>query len=131
MSRVLRAFGILDLCAFFAVVMPEHWMDQAHRFFGMGPLPAEPIVGYLARSASLLYALHGALLVLISYDVDRHWGLIRFLGLAALVHAGVILAIDVAQGIPPLWWRYGEAPCYAATGALILWLQRRAEPRKA
>ena len=37
-------------------------------------------------------------------------------------HGAVILGIDVAEGMPPLW-RFGEGPAFAATGAIVLWLQ--------
>lgn len=124
LALFLRAIGGLDLCALLAVAMPFHWMDQAHRFFGMGPMPAQPVVGYLARSASALYALHGAMLVLISFDVERYRPLIRFLGLAAFVHGAVVLAIDASEPLP-VWWRFGEAPCYLAMGAAVLLLERR------
>ena len=124
---VLRGIGCLDLLALLAVVMPEHWMDIGHHWAGLGALPREPIVGYLARSASALYALHGAMLVFISFDVSRYERLIRFMAWAALVHGAVILGIDFAQHMPA-FWRYGEGPSFAATGLLVLGLQR-SQPR--
>lgn len=125
LALVLRAVGCLDLLALLAAAMPQHWMDQAHRWLGLGTLPAGPIVGYLARSASVLYALHGATIVFISFDVERYAPLIRFLALAALVHGAIILAIDLGEQLPPPLWRYGEGPAFAATGVLVLWLQSR------
>lgn len=124
LASVLRAIGCLDCLALLAVVMPQHWMDVAHAWLGLGPIPREPIVGYLARSASALYALHGASIVFVSFDVDRYGPLIRFLALAALVHGAIILGIDLAEQLPPAW-RYGEGPAFAATGALVLWLQQK------
>ncbi len=124
LALVLRAVGCLDCLALLAVVMPQHWMDVSHSWLGLGPIPREPIVGYLARSASALYALHGASIVFVSFDIDRYAPLIRFLALAALVHGAIILGIDLAEQLPPLW-RYGEGPAFAATGILVLWLQRK------
>jgi hypothetical protein len=130
LALLLRAVGCLDLLALIAVVMPQHWMDVAHKFVGLGPIPHEPIVGYLARSASALYALHGATVLFISFDVVRYERLIRFLGIAALVHGAVILGIDLGEPLPPLW-RYAEGPAFAATGVLVLWLQREKQcPKK-
>jgi hypothetical protein len=123
LSLLLRGVGCLDLMALIAVVMPQHWMDVGHKFLGLGPIPHDPIVGYLARSASALYALHGAMILFISFDVVRYDRLIRFLAIAALVHGAVILGIDLGEPLPPLW-RYGEGPAFAATGVLVLWLQR-------
>ena len=105
------------------VVAPERWIDMAHHWAGLGALPSAPIVGYLARSASALYALHGALVVFLSFDVSRYERLIRFLAWAAVVHGAVILGIDVAQQMPALW-QYSEGPGFAATGLVVLALQR-------
>jgi hypothetical protein len=119
---VLRAFGGLDLLALGAVVMPQPWMAAGHAWLGLGPLPNAPLVGYLARSASALYALHGALVLFISFDVRRYSRLITFLAAAALVHGAVMAGIDFAVGMPRLW-SLGEGPAFAATGALVLLLQ--------
>ena len=53
----LRWVGGVSLLALVAVFMPYSWMDTIHQALGMGTLPAVPIVGYLARSLSLFYAL--------------------------------------------------------------------------
>jgi hypothetical protein len=119
---VLRAFGALDLFAFSAVVMPRPWMAAAHAWVGLGTLPEAPIVGYLARSASALYALHGAMILYISFDVRRYWRLITFLAVAALVHGAVMAGIDFAVGMPRSW-AFAEGPCFAATGAIVLLVQ--------
>jgi hypothetical protein len=119
---VLRAFGALDLLAFGAVVMPRPWMAATYTWVGLGTLPDAPIVGYLTRSASALYALHGALVLFISFDVRRYWRMITFLAAAALVHGAIMAGIDVAVGMPQPWTLY-EGPCFAAPGAIVLLLQ--------
>jgi hypothetical protein len=121
----LRGIGCLDLCALVAVVMPTGWMEVAHEALGMGTFPAAPVAAYLARTTSALYALHGATLVFVSFDVDRYAKLIRFLALATCVLGGVVLAIDLPLALPD-WWRYGEGPCIAAGGVIVLALVRRA-----
>jgi len=123
LALVLRGLGLLDLVALVVVVAPEHWIDIAHHWAGLGALPREPIVGYLARSASALYALHGAMVVFISFDVSHYERLIRFMAWAALVHGAVILGIDLTQHLP-VFWRYVEGPSFAATGLVVLSLQR-------
>ena len=120
----LRAMGCLDMLALTAVVMPRQALALAHAWAGLGTMPEQPIVGYLTRSASALYVLHGAFVVLISFDVTRYAVLIRFLALASLLHGAVLFGIDVAEGMPPLW-RSTEGPLFAASGIVILWLQRR------
>ena len=106
--------------------MPRQWIAAGHAWAGLGDLPPGPIVGYLARSASALYALHGALIVVMSFDVTRYARLITFLAAAAVVHGGVMLAIDLTEGMP-LWWTLFEGPAFAATGAVVLILQRQTD----
>jgi hypothetical protein len=124
---VLRAFGALDLLALGAVLLPRPWMAAAHVWLGLGTLPDAPLVGYLARSAAALYALHGALVVFLSFDVRRYRPVITFLAAAALVHGAIMAGIDFAEGMPRPW-ALAEGPCFAATGAVVLLLQRRARP---
>ena len=64
------------------------------------------------------------MVVFISFDVMCYAGLIRFLALASLLHGAVLFGIDVAEGMP-LLWRCAEGPIFAASGVVILWLQRR------
>lgn len=123
LALVLRGLGCLDLLALLVVAAPEAWIDVAHRGAGLGALPREPIVGYLARSASALYGLHGAIVVFLSFDVKHYERLIRFMAWAAVVHGAVVLGIDIVQELPVLW-RYAEGPGFTATGLLVLALQR-------
>jgi hypothetical protein len=119
---VLRVLGVIDLLSLGAVVMPVAWMQSVHAWAGLGQLPAEPIVGYLARSASVLYALYGVLLIYMSWDVLRYWRLIRLCAITATVQGLVIIGIDVAEGMP-LWWTLAEGPSLAASGLLLLAIQ--------
>ena len=66
----LRVVGTVALLAVVAVVMPYSWMDAVHQRLGMGKLPPEPIVGYLARSTSAFYAMLGGLLSCAGQPVD-------------------------------------------------------------
>ncbi len=123
LALVLRGLGLVDMLALVAVVAPERWIDAAHHWAGLGALPRDPIVGYLARSASTMYALHGAIVMFMSFDVVCYERLIRFMAWVAVVHGAVILGIDVAQQLPA-FWQYGEGPGFAATGVVVLALQR-------
>ena len=121
----LRALGLLDLAALFAVFMPDAWIAESHRLAGLGSFPADTIAGYLARSASAMYALHGALLIFVSCDVPRYWRLIQFLAFASIVHGAITVGIDVREDMP-LWWTLAEGPSFALTGLVILLAQWRA-----
>jgi len=122
LAAVLIAFGLLDLAALAAVVMPREWMAAMNGVAGLGLLPAEPIVGYLARSSSALYSLHGALMLFLASDVIRYAPVIRFLAIAAILHGLVILGIDLAEGMPR-WWLIAEGPCFSLTGVVTLVVQ--------
>lgn len=120
----LRVMGGVDLLALAAVVMPLEWMSYVNDLCGLGPFPESRIVGYLARTTSLLYALHGAMILFISSDIERYRPLITFLGAAALIHGGILLAIDWSAEMP-LFWTLTEGPGFAITGIVVLWLQAR------
>jgi hypothetical protein len=123
LALVLRLFGAVDLLAALAVFLPWEWMAQAHARLGLGELPPAPVVGYLARSASALYALHGALILFVSFDTGRYARLITFLAAAAVVHGAVLVGIDAATRMPA-WWTASEGPAVAAMGIVVLVLQR-------
>ena len=120
----LRVVGTVALLAIAAVVMPYAWMNAIHQRLEMGQLPAEPIVGYLARSTSAFYALLGALLWVVSFDLVRHRLILRFLGVAIIVFGVMLLAVDFIEGMP-LWWSLWEGPINMAFGTIILILSNR------
>lgn len=120
----LRILGGIDMLALVAVLMPHAWMSHINSLSGLGPLPDARIVSYLARTTSALYALHGAMILFISFDVVRYRPLITFLAYAAIVHGLVLLGIDLTNQMP-VFWTAVEAPAFAATGLLVLWLQER------
>lgn len=125
---LLRLIGCLDLLALLAVAMPAEWHARAHASLSLGAMPDSPIVVYLARSASALYALFGALLLFLSSDVLRYRSVIRFLALAAQVHAVVLVGIDWFAGLP-LWWLLAEGIGYAGWAGLALWWSRSSDQR--
>jgi hypothetical protein len=120
----LRVIGTAALFALVAVVMPYSWMNAIHQWLGLGQLPAEPIVGYLARSTSAFYALLGALLWVVSFDLVRHRLILRFLGVAIIVFGVMLLIVDFIEGMP-LWWSLWEGPINMALGTIILILSNR------
>lgn len=123
LTWLLRVIGVLDLLAFLAVVMPRSMMVAVHEQLHIGGLPSEPIVGYLARTASMFYGFCGVLLLYVSNDVVRHRDVIRFLAICGTIAGGLILAIDVAEGLP-LWWILLEGPCCGMLATQVWWLSR-------
>ena len=126
---LLRLGGVVMLTALGAVVMPFGWMNSIHRQVGLGELPNVPIVGYLTRSISAFYALHGALLVFLASDVRRYLPVVRFLAVAGAVFGAMMLAIDCVVEMP-LSWTVAEGPYVIVLSAVVLWFsgKRRFPP---
>jgi hypothetical protein len=124
---LLRVFGATTLAALGPIFMPYDWMNLIHQRFGMGELPHIPIVEYLTRSISALYAFHGALLLLVSTDVRRYLPIVRFLGVGAAVIGILLFGLDWAVGMPVLW-TIGEGPPVVVLSAVILVLAGRVKP---
>ena len=66
---LLRVVGVAACAAIIASVMPTTWMATTHKWLGLGDFPDTPITQYLARSVSVLYAIFGGLLIVVSTDV--------------------------------------------------------------
>jgi hypothetical protein len=121
---LLRLVGGVELCAIPFLFFPLAWMNEVHdRVLGLGPLPAAPVVEYMARSLSALYAVHGAVVFRLSFDVERFRPLVGLLGWLHTVLGLVIFATDLVAGLP-WWWVAGEGPGIAAGGLLVLLLSR-------
>jgi len=129
-ERVFRAFlrilGSVSLLAVVFVAAPYAWMDAIHRRLGMGKLPEEPVVGYLARSTSAFYAILGGLVWLASFDLRRYRPVLAYLGATTVVFGLALGIIDCVEGMP-LFWKVAEGPLDVALGAAIVWLARRVE----
>ena len=124
----LLAFGLLDVVALLAVLMPRSLMDLVHQSSGLGPLPEGPIVGYLARTSSLLYGVHGAVILFVATDVRRYAPLVRFLARLAVVQGVTILAIDWFEQLPG-WWQAIEGVCLIGIGIGVMAVQKQSERR--
>lgn len=116
----LRISGCVSGLAVFAVVMPYCWMNAIHQWLGMGKLPDEPIVGYLARSTSAFYALLGGLLWVVSFHLRRNRLVLRYLGIAMVLFGIALFGVDLVEGMP-LFWKVCEGPINIAFGIVILW----------
>ena len=120
----LRLVGTVAGLAAICAVMPLSWMDAIHRAIGMGALPDGPIVEYLARSTSALYALMGALFWMVSFDLVRYHLLVRRLGMAVIALGILLLWTDIMAGMP-WFWQAIEGPANIVLGTIILWAARK------
>lgn len=117
----LRLVGCVAVLAAFCAVMPYAWMDATHQYLGMGVLPDNPVVGYLARSTSALYAMFGGLFWVLSFDLQKYRPLLRYIGAATIVLGVLLLGVDRVEGLPR-FWQIGEGPIDIAIGIIVLWL---------
>lgn len=121
---LLRATGIAMLTAFVFCVCPFSWMDAIHQRMGLGALPDIPIIRYLTRSLSGMYAYLGAMLWYLSGDVRRHRGTLLFLSITGLFFSIGILLLDSAAGMP-LFWTLSEGPMTILLCGILLVLLLR------
>jgi uncharacterized membrane protein len=120
----LRITGSVALLALIAVAMPYSWMNAIHRWLGLGELPKEPVVGYLARSTSAFYAFFGGLLWCLSFHLHRYRPAIHFLGIAIVVFGAILFIVDLREGLP-LWWKICEGPINVIFGVIIFTFSSR------
>jgi len=123
LELVLRLSAVILLAALVPAVMPFAWMAAIHRQLGMGELPEGPIVGYLTRSVSALYAMHGALVWFVSTDVRRYLPVVKCLAVLGIVFGAGMIVLDVSVQMPA-FWSIAEGPFVIALGAVLLWLAR-------
>jgi hypothetical protein len=121
---VLRLAGIVEILAFFAVVMPRSWMETSHSWLGMGEMPDGPLVMFMIRQASYAYGMHGVSLWLLATDVRRYRLLVVFNGVAFLLAMVVFAIIDYFVGMP-IWWTISDVVGCGFVGLALLLLDRR------
>ena len=124
LKLLLRVMGSSSLLALVFVVAPYNWMDSIHSALGMGQLPDQPVVGYLARSTSAFYAALGGLFWVVSFDLVRHRQVLIYLGAAISLLGVVLLAVDWTEGMPSFWTVW-EGPVVMTFGLAMLFLSRR------
>ena len=123
LKLLLGVVGGCSLTAFFCVFLPYPWMNDVHQRFGMGTLPDAPIVGYLTRSLSALYAYVGGFFLIAATDVRHYRRMVEFIGGASIVFGILVLGIDLYESMP-LSWTVSEGPLALGYGLVVLWLVR-------
>ena len=126
LQRILAVIGVGLLTATIPVLFPVEWMGTIHGWLGLGEFPTDPIVIYLARSTSVLYAVHGAVLLWTAIQF-RVMGLVMapFLGWLHVLLGLVMLGIDLTTPMPWYWTTFEGIPI-SLPGLLIIWLAKRA-----
>lgn len=124
LAWLLRGTGAVMLPALAAVVAPAELLGRVSTAIGMGPLPEAPVVLYLARHLSGVYAGFGVLMFVLATDVQRYRPVIITLALI-LAGLGLLLtAILIGLGLGRSWLMLdGLFACGFAVAAI--WLARQ------
>ena len=127
---VLSWFLVLDgsilLLASLTVFLPVGWMASTHQWLGLGEFPQTPISLYLARSTSMLYAVHGAIVLAVGRRLGELYRLVPLLALLHFLMGCLLFGIDWTSGMPS-YWVWGEGPPIAGSGLVLGWMARNAE----
>lgn len=125
LTVLFRLNAVLLTSAVFAIFLPNAWMQTVHGWLGMGELPQQPITEYLARSCSMLYALHGTILLVVSMNLRKYWDLVPVLIALHLALGITVLVIDLKAGMP-WYWTAGEGPGIVVFALVLYWLWKNA-----
>jgi hypothetical protein len=90
------------------------WMASLHARLGLGETPRAPLVEYLTRSASLLYALHGCVLLAASLDVRHNAPVVCAIGWLTAAFGLGMFGVDLDAGMPWYWTAFEGLPTAAA-----------------
>ena len=127
---LLRLDATLLLVALVPSMMPFAWMKEIHRSLGLGELAGGPLIGYLTRSLSVMYAMHGAVVLFVSLDVRRFLPIVRLIAIVGILFGLWMTGLDVVVGMP-LFWIVSEGPVIFLLGCVMLWLTGRVGPSEA
>ena len=121
----LRGTAVMFLCAAPCVVMPTSWMRTISEWYGLD-LPDVPLVEYLTRSVSAVYATAGASYWFLSCDVRRYLPFLRFSVWVMIAFDITLIVLDVVIPMPILW-TVGEVVAIGVWTLVFWWLVRRVE----
>lgn len=116
--------GTVEALAAIAVCLPRGLMSSAYQGLRLGEMPDAALFGYLARSASLLWAVHGVLVIALASDVLRYLPMIKLLGWLTIIMGVAFVGIDFYEGLP-LWWSLSEGPIVLVMGTIYVSLARK------
>lgn len=127
LRRLLRVSAIVTGLAIVPMWMPRSWMEATHEAIGLGRLPDEPIVDYMARTLSALYAVYGGLLAVLSADVRRYRAVIVYLSLVSIGFGLWVAVLDSSLEFP-ISWALTEGSIVVVLGSVMLALALRIPP---
>ena len=123
LTTVLRIGGSVLCLAAGAMLLPRETMVATNLWLGLEPLVETPLLLYLARSTSALYALRGLSYFIVASDPVRYRPFVIFIGVTNVAFGVALGVIGVTAGMPR-WWTALESPFVIGTGILVLVLAR-------
>lgn len=127
LRAVMLVCGVVEALAALAVVLPRAVMSTAYSHLRLGEMPEAALFGYLARSTSLLWAVHGVLVLGLARDVLRYLPIVHLLGWLTLLMGVTLVGIDCYEAVP-MWWTCSEGPIVLVMGTVYVTLARQARP---
>jgi hypothetical protein len=124
LTWLLALTGCGLMVATVPVFFPVSVIETLHGWLGLGEFPDSAIAIYLARSCSMLYAVHGCLMLIVAMDMRRYWPLVRVFGWLHVVIGLTVFGIDWTTPMPR-YWIAGEGIPIAMAGVAIVWLWRK------
>lgn len=121
---LLRVTGLTMLCALVFVFCPFQWMAAIHQRLGMGQLNYSPLMSYLTRMLSAMYASLGAVFVFTSFDIVRYLPLVRFVGAVTILGGAGVTILDAIIKLP-IFWTVSEGPFTVLLGLAMVLLASR------
>lgn len=125
---ILRLTGTAVLLAAPFVFLPRSWHAEIHAWLGLGAYPEGPVIDYLVRTVSAMYALSGVFCWLVSFNVERYASLIAFLAEASIAFGLVATVVDFMNRLP-WFWKWFEGPPAILWGIVVLALLARRRSR--
>lgn len=123
---LMRVDACVVLCAVPFAFLPFEWLDVVHRdWLGLGTLHDAPITHYMARSLSLVYAMHGAVVLTVTIRWREYRSLVPVLAWLHMALGCGLLFADLDAHMP-WWWIGAEGPGLVAFGLVKLFLYKRA-----
>lgn len=121
LKYLMRTMGTIATLAVVPIFFPFAWMNSIHQWLGLGELPSDPIVIYLARSTSAFYFMVGVYAIAFSTDIPRYRPLVKLWAMMISLMGLILLGIDLSAGMP-WYWTLGEGPPLFVIGLLATWL---------
>lgn len=125
LTILFRLNAILLTSALLTVFLPSSLMHQIHEWLGMGEMPQDEITEYLARSCSMLYTVHGLVLLVVSLNIRKYWNIIPLLAGLHLAMGVFLLGIDIKAGMP-WYWTIAEGPGIIIFACALFWFWSKA-----